>query len=248
MPEDSSLSEGTQAAQLLRDAPRGIARQQLAAAPMGVYLIRHGETAWNSSGRWQGALPVPLNDIGREQARKLGLYLASAEIAFDAIYSSDLPRAYETAAIVADILDKAPRTDERWRELDIGVFQGLTRQEIEERSPDAFAQFLADPLEYVIPGGESRRQLQERAYAALCDLAAITSSSRIAVVTHGGTVKMLLLRLFGQNRADVEGQEISNTSLTILERASGKWRVAAIGRTPHLSGMQKSQTQDAVYY
>jgi broad specificity phosphatase PhoE len=206
---------------------------QPVAAPMRVYLIRHGETAWNSSGRWQGLLPVPLNDTGREQARKLGLYLASAEIAIAAIYSSDLSRAYETASIMADTLCMVLKMDTRWRELDIGVFQGLTRQEIEERYPDTFAQFLADPQEYVIPGGESRRQLQDRAYDAWIGLTRYGNFQQPAVVTHGGTMKMLLHRLFG-NSQEFEKETIPNTSITIVERILPGWRLAVFAQTPHL--------------
>jgi len=203
--------------------------------PMRIYLIRHGETEWNTSGRWQGVLPVPLNDTGREQAMKLGLYLASMGITLDTFYSSNLPRAYETAAIIASAFGKIPKADRRWRELNTGSFQGLTQHEIEVRFPDVLAQFLADPLEYIIPGGESRRQLQDRAYAAWTDLTNISGGQQLGIVSHGGTIKMLLSRLFG-TLLEFEQETIPNTSITILERAIHGWQLAAFAQTPHLTG------------
>ena len=108
-----------------------------------VYLIRHGETDWNTNGRWQGLLPVDLNDTGRQQAQRLATALLHEEI--EAIYTSDLSRAEETAHIVGDVLGIVPVTDARLRELDIGVFQGLTLDEIKQRYPQHYAAFMDEP-------------------------------------------------------------------------------------------------------
>src|SRR5687767_10128865 len=108
-----------------------------------VSLIRHGETEWNTTGRWQGILPVPLNDIGREQARKLAATLR--QDAIQMIYTSDLSRAAETAQIIADTLGIPVSVDERLRELDIGIFQGLTVEEILQRHAREYADFMAQP-------------------------------------------------------------------------------------------------------
>src|SRR5689334_1446566 len=96
-----------------------------------VYLIRHGETEWNLTGRWQGILDAPLSAIGHEQARKLANYLSETSI--QAIYTSDLSRAVDTAQALAAVLNLVPILDKRLRELDIGIFQALTKPEILER-------------------------------------------------------------------------------------------------------------------
>src|SRR5581483_2208896 len=117
-------------------------------------LSRHGETDWNREGRWQGWADPPLNEVGREQARALAETLRTT--AFDAVYSSDLRRAHETARIVAAPHGVAVVTGPGLREIDVGSWSGLTRAEIEARfGPDA-----------VRPDGETREQHAARVLSA----------------------------------------------------------------------------------
>src|SRR5881275_129291 len=97
-------------------------------------LARHGETDWNREGRWQGWADPPLNETGRDQARQLAELLRSTP--FDAVYSSDLQRAHETALIVAEPHTVPVLVDRGLREIDIGSWSGLTRSQIDERFPD----------------------------------------------------------------------------------------------------------------
>src|SRR6185369_7089516 len=95
-----------------------------------ITLIRHGQTPWNATGRWQGHAFVPLNDEGRRQATRLAKHLLPIADEITAIYSSDLVRASETAEIIAARLEKTVRVDVRLREIDMGEWQGLTGDEI----------------------------------------------------------------------------------------------------------------------
>ena len=99
-----------------------------------ILLARHGETDWNREGRWQGWADAPLNDTGRAQARELAEQLRSTP--FDAVYSSDLSRAHETAEIVAAPHGVPVISDAGLREIDVGSWSGLTRAELQERFPD----------------------------------------------------------------------------------------------------------------
>ncbi|MBN1967008.1 MAG: histidine phosphatase family protein, partial [Anaerolineae bacterium] len=121
-----------------------------------VYGIRHGETAWNASGRWQGHAAVPLSDTGLEQARILARYLAQNGPRFAALYSSDLLRAMQTAQAIAGALDLPVCPDTRLREVDTGEWQGMTRTEVEAWDAERYAAFQANWHEVPIPGGESR--------------------------------------------------------------------------------------------
>ena len=112
-----------------------------------ILLARHGETEWNREGRWQGWADPSLNDTGRAQARELAEQLRATP--FDAVYSSDLRRALETAVILAAPHDLAVVTDADLREIDVGAWSGLTRAEITERFPDGDR-----------PGGETREPAQ----------------------------------------------------------------------------------------
>lgn len=99
-----------------------------------VHLIRHGQTDWNAEGRWQGYQPVPLNSEGWSRARALASYLPRC-YQLSAIVSSDLPRAWQTASVLASAYKLTPKADERLREHDLGIFQGYTMAEIKAHYP-----------------------------------------------------------------------------------------------------------------
>jgi broad specificity phosphatase PhoE len=212
----------------------------------GACLIRHGQTDWNTNGRWQGLASIALNAAGRKEAHRLAEYLSRHPIG--AVYCSDLPRAYETARILADALELTPIVDPRWRELDIGVFQGLTHAEIGAQYPAEYAAFLKDPLDYVLPEGESRRQLQARAWAAWHDAVSAASARQIAIVAHGGTLKLLLMKLFDDDAQRLSEVEFPNTSLTVVERQGGGWKITDLAITPHLDGMEPPDSAALHYF
>src|SRR4051812_42061109 len=119
------------------------------------YLIRHGETDWNVGGRWQGHTDVPLNEAGRAQARRLAERLRAGGGRFDAIYSSDLERAWETAQIVGGALGCPLRPIVELREIDVGAWAGLTRAEVVARTPELIERL--DSGEDVARGGDGER-------------------------------------------------------------------------------------------
>lgn len=196
-----------------------------------VHLIRHGQTAWNAEGRWQGFEAVPLNEVGLAQARALADYWPTP---LSAVYSSDLSRAWQTAVLLAEAQGLTPVADERLREFNLGIFQGLTFDEMKRRHPAEAEGFIADYMGYLVPRGESRRQLQERAYAALLEIVARDHGPDVAIVSHGGTLKVLLFRLFGET-PELRALHMDNTAITTLERESDRWRLVTLAETPHLA-------------
>ncbi len=195
-----------------------------------ILLIRHGQTDWNIEGRWQGTLPIPLNAEGRAQAETLAAHLRHRPISL--IVSSDLPRAFETAAALGRSVGLLPQTDARWREFDLGIFQGLTRSEIMERFPSEWEAFRADYWDYCVPGGESRRAAQARifeAWQALTD----QRGEEAAAVSHGGVIKLLLLKLFYDDPA-LHDLHLENTSVTVIERHGDGWQLVQAANTDHL--------------
>jgi broad specificity phosphatase PhoE len=203
-----------------------------------ILCIRHGETEWNTIGRWQGHAPVPLNEVGQDQARKLARYLAGDAArngtVLDAIYSSDLARAMQTAANIAEALNLPVQPDPQLREIDLGDWQGLMPEEVAAWDPDRFAAHTADRYNVPTPNGESRNQLMIRARAAFDAITARHPGVTVAVVTHGGTVGMLIESLFGR----IECPSLSNTSITTIEQAESgaPWRLVNVAWTPHLDG------------
>jgi probable phosphoglycerate mutase len=149
-------------------------------------LIRHGETDWNRAKRIQGNTDIPLNTVGIEQARRLALRLTSEPI--DAVLSSDLLRAKQTAEALAAQIDKPMIVDTALRERGFGIFESLTADEIKQRYPLDFGRWQAREWEYVIPNGESLAQFYGRIRAAFDRLGPQYAGSTIAAVTHGGVL------------------------------------------------------------
>jgi broad specificity phosphatase PhoE len=143
-----------------------------------ILLARHGETDWNREGRWQGWADPPLNETGRDQARRLAEELRATP--FDAAYSSDLRRASETAEIVAAPHHMLVVLDRDLREIDIGAWSGLTRAEIIERFPDGRR-----------PDGETHEQQAKRVRAAVLRIGREHPGGRVLVVGHGGTIRSI---------------------------------------------------------
>jgi broad specificity phosphatase PhoE len=165
-----------------------------------VYLARHGETAWNREGRWQGHTDVELNESGRLQAHALGQALLARGIV--RVHASDLLRARETAHIVATLLGlEGPTADAGLRERGFGCFEGLTREECEERFPEAWEGYRAGDGASP-PGGEPRDQVIERMRQAVRDTAAaLRAHSSVdgaaLAVSHGGAMRLFVMSITG---------------------------------------------------
>ena len=152
-----------------------------------ICLVRHGETAWNAEGRFQGQTDVPLDERGRIQAAELAERLA-AEPPFAAIYASDLVRASETASIVGRRLGLPVTPEPGLREIDVGSWSGLRRAEIEVRWPDALGRWVAGEDAH---DGESRGALAARVERAALALGSRHPGQRLLLVAHGGVIRSL---------------------------------------------------------
>jgi broad specificity phosphatase PhoE len=153
-------------------------------------LIRHAESQWNAVGRWQGHGDPPLSARGRQQAEALARALAGQGI--DVLVSSDLARARETAAALARSLGLEPVHDARFRELDVGTWTGLSRDEIQERDPEPLARFDTGDALAPAGGAESRAQIRQRVRGAVAALASAHPTRCVALVTHLGVIRALL--------------------------------------------------------
>ena len=199
-------------------------------------LVRHGETAWNANGRWQGQAHVPLNDEGRRQAALLAARLAGDRV--DLIVTSDLVRASETAHVVARTVGAAVVLDARLRELDIGEWQGLTSDEVRTWDPERYLAIEHDPYHRPRPGGESGAQCGMRAAMALEALADERAGGHVVIVSHGGTIRNLLQHV-GLVRAD--RVVVGNTSCSRLVHELSpdglpKWTLEDFNCIEHLGG------------
>ncbi|MBK8026472.1 MAG: histidine phosphatase family protein [Chloroflexi bacterium] len=196
-----------------------------------ILLIRHGQTDWNVEGRWQGMTDVPLNATGISQAKVLAEHLKERPVR--TIFSSDLQRAAITAQLIGERLNVVPRYDQRLREINLGVFQGLTYNEMSKQHPVKVREMGEDYMGFVFPEGESRRMLQDRAYEFWQSVIVHEPGPEIAIVTHGGWIRALLLKLFPDEGSG--GHGLSNTSVTLIDEEESGWKLAHIGSTAHLT-------------
>ena len=158
--------------------------------------IRHGETAWNVDTRIQGHLDIPLNDIGRWQAARAAEALAGEPI--EAVYASDLSRAFETATAVARVAGVEVVPEPGLRERHFGVFQGRTFAEIEAESPDQAMRWRKRDPDFTAEGGESLNTFRDRVVATVSRLAARHPDALVVLVAHGGVMDVLYRAATGQ--------------------------------------------------
>lgn len=159
-------------------------------------LIRHGETDWNTEGRWQGQADVALNETGWRQAREMANAVQEAGIA--EIFSSDLLRARQTAQVLADVTGLPLHVDSRLREIHQGEWQGLLISEIRAGYAQTYQDRLQDPLSFAPPGGETAAQVRQRVVSAVRDILRLHPNETVAVVSHGFTLAVLIAHLRGE--------------------------------------------------
>ena len=209
-----------------------------------VLLIRHGQSEGNAERRFGGHTPTPLSALGRRQAEATARALGRETIT--AIYSSDLLRAVETATPLARALNLELTQTSAFRERSVGHMEGLTFEEAAQKFPDEYAALLRRDFDHVLLGGESYRQLLDRAASELDRAIAGNHGGTIAVFSHTGTICILALHLMGALDAPALRPvwlATSNCGVARIQlRTDGFVRVTAINDTRHLASLPESNS------
>lgn len=199
-------------------------------------LVRHGETEWNLSGRWQGHADAPLTDRGEAQARALGERFRGQ--IFDVCYTSDLGRAVRTTELILGPSGMQFETDERLRERDLGVIQGLTTKEMLKRCPEVYEAFRIKGPDYLVPEGESFRQFHERCVEALEDFASRHQGERVLLVTHGGVLGAIFRYVAQVPLEAPRGYVLLNCSVNVVDKLGDTWNLSHWGDVSHLNDLE----------
>ncbi|MEW6546278.1 MAG: histidine phosphatase family protein [Bacillota bacterium] len=208
-----------------------------------IYLARHGRTTWNREEIFRGQTDIPLDDLGRQQARALGEALADAGIT--TVVSSPLSRALETARIACASLEvDDPRVEPALTDLNFGAWEGLSRQEVEERYPDLYRKWASDPAAVTFPGGESLAEVEERAWPALGRLVESHPATAVLVVTHRVVCKVLLARALGAGTAGFWRIRQDTACLNALEWRGERVEVVLMNDTCHLRHLKAPDRTD----
>ena len=196
-----------------------------------LWLVRHGETTWNALGRWQGHANAPLSEAGILQAHRLAARLGDQR--FDAVISSDLSRASDTAKIVAAKLEGTPNVllEPLWREIDVGDLSGITYEESLSRG--LHHRFM--PFDQRHPNGESSADLAARANRAIEQLTLERIGQRVIVFSHGGTIRRALAVILNEADAKwVTKFPVGNTSISRFTLKTDENRCLTFNDTAHL--------------
>lgn len=197
---------------------------------MILYLIRHGESVYNREGKIQGQTDIELTEFGKQQAQAVALGMADVEL--DAIIASPLQRAYQTASALAQSKQMPIQLHEGLKEIDVGVFSGLTWPEVAEKYPQHADAWSRQDMDFVLPGGESRRMLQQRGVATLVEISRLPLKS-IAIVAHGGILCAALKGLLGIPDS-LNPFSLFNASISRL-LWNGNWQLITLNQTEHLA-------------
>jgi broad specificity phosphatase PhoE len=186
--------------------PKGVTR---------MVLVRHGQPVEEVRGRCYGRLDVGLSSTGRLQAERAARFLAEAPLL--RIYASPRRRALESAAPLAELKGMAVETDEAFREIDFGLFEGLTYEEAERRHPEVYAQWMAHPTRVRFPEGESYPEMRERVREAGRVLRTRHAGETFVLISHGGVNRTLLAEALGMPDANLFRLEQGYAAVNIID-------------------------------
>jgi ribonuclease H / adenosylcobalamin/alpha-ribazole phosphatase len=191
-----------------------------------IHLVRHGRTVMNVSVRFRGRLDVPLDEVGRAEAREAAGNLRRVPLA--AVYTSPLERAKEVAREIAAASSLAPVTvDEGLTNLDYGRWEGLTKDECRERDADAFRLYAEDPMRARCPEGEALAEGATRVVSALLGIGKRHAGQEVAAVTHGAMVRLAVLYVEGVAPGDWQFK-LPTGSATVFEVREGALSVVSV--------------------
>ncbi len=195
-------------------------------------LVRHGQTDWNQVERFRGRSDIPLNDVGREQARRVANHLASEPIS--TVYAGPLRRTMATAAPLAEARRLPVQATDALIDIDFGALHGMTPEEAYARFPEVVAGWMARPASVHFPGGESLADVRARVSLGLRDLAQRHAGETVVLVTHKIAGKVILCEVLGLPDDAIWRVELDNASISRFEYGDGGWVVQTINDTCHL--------------
>ena len=200
-----------------------------------IILIRHGETEWNLTGRWQGHADSALSVRGIAQAQALGERMKGEGV--DVVYASDLERALHTSRLVGGPSGWQARSMPALRERDLGVLEGLTTDEMKEIQPDVYQSFMDGGPDYQPPGGESFRQFFDRCSLAIDTLANEHSGQKVVAVTHGGVLGAVFRKVLKISLEAERNFLLLNCSINRIQKSQTNWNLVSWGDIAHLQDL-----------
>jgi broad specificity phosphatase PhoE len=205
-----------------------------------VYLVRHGQTAWNREEVFRGRADIALNETGREEALLAGQYLK--RVAVNAIYSSPLSRAVETAEVIARYQDKKVLISDGLIDIDFGQWQGVSHEVVMERYGELYRQWKDNPHMVRFPGGETLEEVRERALRAVDEILLEHVDETLVMVSHRVVNKTLVCGLLGLDNSHFWKIGQDTACINVLEFGEG-FTLRCLNDTSHLAAIEGEGVQ-----
>ena len=200
-----------------------------------IFIVRHGQTDGNSARKYFGITDIELNEEGLIQAGLISKRLERENIC--RIYGSNLKRAFKTAEIIAKPHKINVESKKDLMEINFGDWEGLSFQEIQKSYPHEFSKWQNNIMDFTIPHGESVLELKKRVETAFSEILNSARENNVAIVTHGGPIRVILSRILSPNALETVFWKIrqDNASLNIIENIDNTQIISLVNDTSHLN-------------
>ena len=197
-----------------------------------IYLVRHGQTAWNKEEIFRGRSDVPLNETGLREAELAAEFFRGLEVR--AIYSSPLLRASQTAGKIADVLSLRVEPLEGIIDMSFGVWEGRPLREVKASDGERYLQWQEEPHLLKLPGGESLDEVRERSMAALEAVIRRHSEEAVILVSHRVINKLILCAILGLDNSHFWQMSQDTTAINLIQYRHGKYTLSLMNESCHL--------------
>ena len=207
-----------------------------------VYLVRHGQTAWNVGEIFRGRADIPLDETGKREVHLAGETLRNETL--HAVYSSPLSRSMETAENIAKFHDISVTPLDAIVDISYGEWEGLGNQEVQQKYPELHALWLSEPHKVLFPGGESLDEVRSRTIAALDDLLVKHQEENFALVAHRVPNKVICCALLGLDNSHFWRIQQDTASTNLFVYRNGQWIISYLNDTSYLKSLGKEALAD----
>ena len=207
-----------------------------------VYLVRHGQTAWNVGEIFRGRADIPLDETGKREVHLAGETLKDETL--HAVYSSPLSRSMETAENIAKFHDISVTPLDAIIDISYGEWEGMGNQEVQQKYPDLHALWLSEPHKVLFPGGESLDEVRSRTMAALEDLLGKHQDENFALVAHRVPNKVICCALLGLDNSHFWRIQQDTASTNLFVYRNGQWIISYLNDTSYLKSLGKEALAD----
>ncbi|MCG6944795.1 MAG: histidine phosphatase family protein [Deltaproteobacteria bacterium] len=207
-----------------------------------VYLVRHGQTAWNVGEIFRGRADIPLDETGKHEAHLAGETLKDETL--HAVYSSPLSRSMETADNIAKFHDISVTPLDAIVDISYGEWEGLGNQEVQQKYPELHALWLSEPHKVIFPGGESLDEVRSRTMAALENLLVKHQDENFVLVAHRVPNKVICCAVLGLDNSHFWRIQQDTASTNLFVYQNGQWIISYLNDTSYLKSLGKETLAD----